>query len=101
MKKVLPLVVLVPFAAWSSLVIFEHGYFGFVTLALREPWAMQLLVDLSISLVLVGTWLVRDARKHGISPIPYLVLMLFAGSMGALVYLVRRNLKGERAAALA
>lgn len=92
MKKLLPLLVLVPFTAYSSMVILEHGYTGFLTLSFREPWAMQMLLDLSIALFLVGGWMRRDAKKRGISALPFLVLLPFVGSIGALLYLVRREL---------
>jgi hypothetical protein len=95
MKKVLPLLVLVPFTLWSSMIVFEHGYLGFLTVAMREPWAMQVLVDLAISCVLLGSFIVRDARKHGISPLPYLVVMFFLGSIGSLAYFVRRSFLPE------
>jgi hypothetical protein len=94
MKKIVPALVLLPFAAFSTIVVVEHGALGFVTLALREPWAMQLLLDLSIALFLVGGWIRRDARKHGIPSLPYLALLPFTGSIAALVYLVHRAIKG-------
>lgn len=97
MKKILPAIVLLPFAAWSTLVIVREGYFGFLTLAMHEEWAAQMLVDLSIALALVGTWIRRDARAHGIPALPYLVALPFLGSIGALAYLVHRSLKSVRA----
>jgi hypothetical protein len=90
MKKMLPLLVLVPFTVFSTWVVVRHGYFGFVTLAMKEPWALQMLVDLCISLAMVGTWLRRDARHHGIAATPYLMLLPFAGSVAALGYLIHR-----------
>lgn len=99
MKKILPLLVLLPFAGYSTLVILEHGYFGFLTLALREPWAMQLLLDLSISCLLIGAWIRRDARERGISALPYLLLLPFLGSISTLAYFVHRAWKGETAPA--
>lgn len=96
MKKIVPALVLVPFALFSTLVILEHGYFGFITLSLREPWAMQMLLDLSIALFLVGAWMRRDARAHGIPVVPYLLLLPFLGSIGALGYLVHRNVAATR-----
>jgi hypothetical protein len=91
MKKVIPFLVLIPFFAYSFVVAYGHGALGFITLAMKEPWGMQMLLDLSISLFLVGGWLRRDARAHGINPIPYIVMLVLLGSIGALVYLVRRN----------
>lgn len=101
MKKMLPLVVLVPFAVFSTFVAVEHGALGFLTLALREPWAMQLLLDLTIALFLVGTWLRRDARARGIAALPYLVALPLLGSIAVLVYLVHRNVVQTRDSAAA
>lgn len=91
MKKLLPLLVLVPFTLFSVEVAYQHGPVGFLGLALREPWAMQLFLDLSIALVFVGGWMVKDAKKHGINPYPYVALLPFLGSIGALIYVVRRS----------
>jgi hypothetical protein len=92
MKKILPFVVLVPFTAFSAICIARFGYFGFLTVSLREPWAMQMLLDLTIAIFLVGAGIRRDAAKHGIPYVPYLVAMLFLGSIGALAYYVHRAL---------
>ena len=97
MKKLLPILVGIPFTAYSSYVVVTKGYFGFVTLSLQEPWAMQLLLDLFISVFLIGSWIRKDAPKHGISALPYLVALPFLGSMATLAYFAHRGLKGERA----
>jgi hypothetical protein len=97
MKKLLPAIVLIPFTAYSVLVIEGHGYLGFLTLAAREPWGMQMLLDLCISLFLVGAWIRHDARARGIPALPYLLALPFVGSIGALAYLVHRALKATPA----
>jgi hypothetical protein len=74
-------------------VVFQNGYTGFIDLALAEPWAMQMLTDLAIALFLFSVVLVRDARALGITPWPYLVAILFLGSIGALAYVVHREAK--------
>lgn len=91
MRKPLVLVVLVAFTFYSAGVVARHGYFGFLELAWREPWGMQLLLDLTIAMVLVGGWIRGDARKHGIAAGPYLIALPFLGSIGALAYVVRRE----------
>ena len=93
MNKLLPALVFVPFAAFSSWVIATQGYFGFLTVAWREPWAMQVLLDLAIMVFAFGTWLRRDARAHGIAAAPYLIALPLLGSLAALVYLVHRGFK--------
>jgi len=91
MKKLLPAIVLVPFTVFSLLVIVQHGYFGFVSLAAQEPWALQMLLDVSIALFLVGGGIRRDARSRGLPSLPYVLALPFVGSIGALAYLVHRS----------
>jgi hypothetical protein len=95
LKTLLPVLVGIPFTGYSCLVILEHGYFGFLTLAFREPWAMQMLLDLTVCLFLVGSWIRRDARTRGIPALPYLALLPFLGSPVALAYLVHRSLRNS------
>jgi hypothetical protein len=46
--------------------------------------------------------MINDARGRGVSPVPYLMITLFLGSLGPLVYLIRRTATAEeRAPALA
>ena len=89
---ILALLVLLPFAAFSTWVIAGHGYTGFLTLAAREPWALQMLLDVVLACLIYSVWLVPDARRHGIRAWPYLALTLVAGSIGGLAYLVHRAL---------
>jgi hypothetical protein len=96
MKKILPVLILVPFTVFSVEVILAEGYFGFITLAMREKWAMQMLIDLTISLTLVAGMIRHDAKKRGIPSLPYLVMLPFLGSIGALFYLVHRELRAPR-----
>lgn len=98
MRHVIIGLVLVAFTAFSVLVIVEHGYLGFLTLSFREPWALQMLLDLSIALFLFGSWMRRDARNRGIPVTPYLLLLPFVGSIAALAYLVHRAIKNVGAA---
>jgi hypothetical protein len=94
MKKIaIPLVVLLAFSAFSLWVVATKGYFGFLTLARDEPWGLQVLLDVAISCFLYSTWMVRDARERKLPVAPYLVAMLFLGSIGALAYLVHRGLR--------
>jgi hypothetical protein len=89
MKKIVPVVVLVAFSILSTVLAVEAGVGGLA--ALRSGWSLQVTLDLCIALFLVGGWIRRDARERGINPVPYLVALPFLGSIGALLYLVRRN----------
>ena len=100
MRLLALVVILVGFSAYTLSVMFTHGgVLGFLELASREPWGLQVFLDLCLVLTLFGAWLWRDARTLGLSPWPYLAL-LSLGSPGALIYLVRRELllRGSRPA---
>lgn len=89
--------VLTVFTIYSSFVLVSDGYTGFLTVAWNELWGGQMLVDLVIALGLFLIWMHGDARERGIPEIPYLLLTLTSGSIGALAYLIHRTAK-ERTA---
>lgn len=84
------------FLTYSLWVVSGHGLLGFLSLAGREPWALQLLLDLVTALVIASAWMVRDARARGIRTWPFTLLTLTCGSIGLLGYLVWRG-SGRRA----
>jgi len=88
-------VVLAGFGAFSMWVVVTQGYTGFVALAGREPWALQMLLDLVIALSVAVGWMRGDARRRGIAIWPYVIATLVLGSIGVLAYLVRRAASGE------
>ncbi len=90
------LVVFAVFTAYTVSVMIGHGIFGFLTLAWQEPWALQLLLDLLLMLGLFSLWVLRDARARGLPAWPYAILALTMGSMGALAYLVHREIARRR-----
>lgn len=57
----------------------------------RNWWTWQLMADFLISLTLVTLWIVRDARRRGRSPWPWVALVLATGSLGPLIYLIARG----------
>jgi hypothetical protein len=79
------------FSLYTLDVVRTHGLLGFLSLAGRERWGMQLLLDLAISLFVAGGWVRRDAKARGIVAWPYLVAMALLGSIGTLAYFVRRS----------
>lgn len=90
--------VLAVFGAYSVEVVVTHGYFGFLAVAWREPWALQMLLDVTIAVTLFTCWMIPDARRRGIVWWPYLAACVALGSIGALAYLVRRALSSEGSA---
>jgi len=86
---------LLAFSAYTGLIIFTDpdGYLGFVWLALRERWAMQMLLDVGLALTLFLLWMWRDAKERRIFVWPYVIACLALGSIGALAYLLHRELR--------
>lgn len=93
MQRFRPLFILVAilFTAYSTVVTIEHGYTGFLEVAWREPWAMQMLIDLTLSLTIVCSLLVVDARRRKRAAWPWLVGTLLLGSVAPLWYLALRK----------
>lgn len=87
------LAVLAAFTLYTLVIVVNHGYTGFLSLAMSEPWGGQMFVDLVIALTLFLVWMLRDAREHGIAPWLYVVLLFTTGSIGALAYLVHRTVR--------
>ncbi|MBL8943731.1 MAG: DUF2834 domain-containing protein [Myxococcales bacterium] len=86
--------VLVPFLAYSLWVAATCGPLGFLDLAGREPWAMQLLLDLAITSAFSIHWMIRDARVAGRNPWPFVIATIAVGSIAALVYIATGRRRG-------
>ena len=89
-KKILLALVFVDFAALNAYVVFTMGYDGFVRAVIDNPATITAMVDLVIALSLVLYWMVKDARERDVSVLPYLPFTLAFGSVGPLLYLLRR-----------
>jgi hypothetical protein len=83
-------VVLADFAALTAYAVYQYGYVGFFEACLSNWATATVFVDLCIALTMVLVWMWGDARRHGVSPIPYTVLTLALGSVGPLAYLIHR-----------
>ena len=81
------LIVLLAMDAYS---IYLYGYIGFFRMVLANFAGVTAFVDLAIALVLILAWMGDDARQRKVSAVPYLVLTVALGSIGPLLYLIRR-----------
>jgi hypothetical protein len=100
-KQILLGLVLVDFAALSAWAVWQHGIVGIFELALSS-WATALvLTDLVIALSLILFWMRGDARARGMAFLPYALLTLAFGSVGPLLYLIRRESHGALPAGIA
>jgi uncharacterized membrane protein len=88
--RILAAAVLAAFGGLTGYALATDGYDGFRTvLSTLTGW--MLLADLTIALALVLAWVWQDARVRGVSVLPYAVLTATLGSIGPLLYLVRRR----------
>lgn len=83
--------VLIPFTVFTLDVVASHGLLGFLTLAGDEPWALQVLLDLGIAGSFAIGWMVKDARRRGLTVWPFVVATVTCGSIGLLSYVIRRG----------
>ena len=83
-------IVLLDFLGLTAYAVYAYGYVGFFEILLSNAVGLTALADLVISLSLILFWLSEDARDRGWSPIPYVVLTCALGSVGPLLYLIRR-----------
>ena len=89
-KKFLLAFLFVDFAALNAYVVYTMGYDGFVRAVMDNVGTMTAMVDLAIALGLVLYWMLQDARRRGVNLLPYIPLTLAFGSVGPLLYLLRR-----------
>jgi len=94
LKQILLSLVLLVFTVETGYVLYLYGM-GWIDVVFSNPVSTLVFVDLCIALTMVMVWIVGDARERGISPWPYIATTLFAGSVGTLAYLVRRDWKRE------
>ena len=83
--------VLADFTALSAYAVYQYGVVGLLQAVTANAATTTAFVDLVIALSLVMVWMWRDARDRGVSPLPYVALTLMAGSVGPLLYLIRRE----------
>lgn len=87
-KRWLAIALLIPFTVVTLIALREVGYLGIIEYHLPSPAGWQVFFDLVIALVLFCGWMISDAARHGRKVWPYLLITLFAGSFGPLLYLL-------------
>lgn len=86
--KLVAIALLIPFMGLTIYALLEVGYIGIFDYHRHSPAGWQVFADLVVALALVLCWLVPDARKHGLNPLPWVVATLLLGSIGPLLYLI-------------
>lgn len=71
------------FLAWSLFAVVTEGPLGFWAIHTGSAWANQVWFDLLIAITLVWTVLLPKARNLGMRPLPWAILILCTGCIGA------------------
>lgn len=87
--------VTVAFAVLTGVALADVGYFGIFEPHFQSWGGAQVLADLAILALMSCVWMVEDSRRSGVSPWPFVVLTLAAGSFGILFYLLAKTRKSR------
>ena len=90
-KQIILGLVLLDFTGLTAYAVYSYGFAGFFEAATANIATICVSADLVIALSLILSWMWQDARDRGWSPMPYVLLTLGLGSIGPLVYLIRRE----------
>ena len=94
--------VLIAFVTQEAYAIYLYGYLGFFRMVFANFAGLTAFVDLLIALVLIIVWMGDDARERNVTAVPYVILTIALGSVGPLLYLIRRfGNRTERRASMA
>lgn len=94
-RQHLAIALLIPFSVLSAYSVYKSGYWGLFQYQFASPAGWQVLADLVIACGLMFVWIFPDAKRHNRNPWPYVVITLFLGSFGPLLYLVSAPRKLE------
>ena len=90
-RSIVVLAVIAAFGVLSTLALLDVGYFGILAPHFKSWGGAQVFSDLVIMCVLGCIWMSRDARERGLTVWPFIVMTVFLGSFGPLLYLVARE----------
>jgi len=82
------LLLLIPFLILSVYAVIQVGYIGIFDYHRHSPAGWQVFTDLIIACLLIFTWMIPEAKRNGINPWPWVVITVFLGSIGPLMYMV-------------
>jgi hypothetical protein len=91
MRSLLVFLILAAFGAYSIYVMWDFGYLGIWRAGFANPAALQILLDLVITCLLISGWMIGDARAKGLTAWPFVGITVAAGSFGPLLYLLYRD----------
>lgn len=85
----LPVAVVVPFTALTTVTILEEGVFGFWPLVVESRWGLQVWYDLLMSLTAAFFLLQNRARAAGMKSEVWVLVVIATGSIGLFLMLAR------------
>ena len=88
--KILIAFVLADFTMLTVYALNQFGLIGLFDAVFANAATITAFADLVIALSLAMIWMWQDARKRGVSALPYCAVTLVAGSVGPLLYLLLR-----------
>jgi hypothetical protein len=89
-KQIALSIALIALLALDAYAVYLYGYLGFFRMMFANFATATAFIDLTIALVLILLWMGDDAEHRNVSALPFLVLTLALGSVGPLLYLIRR-----------
>lgn len=86
---IFPAIVSGLFLAWSLFAVVFEGPLGFWPVHTANAWGNQVWFDLLLAAGIALALMVPEARKLGMRPLPWSVLVLCTGSIGLLAMMAR------------
>ena len=86
-RKNIARLLLLPFVLLTVYAVYMIGYIGVFDYQLHSPSGWQVMTDLVIACLIILMWMIPEARRNGRNPWPYVVITVFLGSIGPLLYL--------------
>lgn len=85
----IPVAVVVPFAAWTGFAIAEEGLFGLSSMLVGSPWGLQVWLDRLMGVTAAFFLLQNRARAAGMKSEVWVLVVIFTGSIGLFLMLAR------------
>ena len=92
-KQIIAIALLIPFSLLTVYAIYKVGYIGVFDYQRHSPAGWQVFADLVIACLLCLSWLIPEAKRNGRNPAPFVVLTLFLGALGPLLYIATDKAK--------
>ena len=90
-QQILLVVVLVLFGAFTAVALAVDGIVGILHAITFNLVSIQIFVDLLLAVLVIDSWVFRDARSRCRNPWPWMVASLVTGMFAPLIYLLTRS----------